>query len=461
MEKTIFERDNVSARRGDFEGRRTFEGRGVPDRRDRRDFDRGRTGEILRDRDQGEEIVWRGDSRASGRNAAGELSRAPGEMSSCESHLRYERLILGYMLTHPEESREYVSILSPEDFYEPSHSRIFEATKRLVEEGRCDGLIAEVSNLLSLSAGREEALNGHPIAAELVECVDVYTWTSRSSSPQPLWWASMVKKNALLRTVVQEASALRRTYEGYLTEETSRKELEEAVRRLRGHVERYASYSAIRERTTRVKLSEEVNGILEGLRKGEEAGLSPHMAAFLSVYKGFRGEVVRLSHDDACRVLGGMLEACSGKMKNLTAILASEREPYAVARLVMSLALAGEPREAREIFLGQIPYSLLRERLKERGIELSGDRSPEIVSLDPVALSEIQASVYVVDSGEPSPWLSALAKEKKALVLAIDLQRAVLEPQLSYQRHREEPSLLASKEPSCEEEEEEFLALGR
>jgi len=116
-----------------------------------------------------------------------------------------ERSVLGAMLLDEGAVSEVLALLKPEDFYKPSHGRIFESALLLFERNEP---IDEVTLSAQLkTTGRLDAVGGAAFLASLTESVP--------TAANALHYARIVRDRAMSRRLISAATAIAGTgYEG-------------------------------------------------------------------------------------------------------------------------------------------------------------------------------------------------------------------------------------------------------
>lgn len=108
-------------------------------------------------------------------------------------NMEAEQAVLGGLLLDPPAWDDIVEILSEQDFYKPSHQRIFTCLNEMNRKNFPTDLVT-VGNWLN-DKGELDAVGGIPYLAELIE--------QTPTSVNIVTWANIVHEKALLRRVIQ------------------------------------------------------------------------------------------------------------------------------------------------------------------------------------------------------------------------------------------------------------------
>jgi len=118
--------------------------------------------------------------------------------------LEAEISLLGALLIDHEVLHRILEILQPEDFYKPSHQRIFRSILSLFEKGEPFDVIT-LSNQLQAN-GDLEGIGGAPYLAKLAASV--------ATSASAVYYAKIIREKAMLRYVIHAATDI--VEQGYM-----------------------------------------------------------------------------------------------------------------------------------------------------------------------------------------------------------------------------------------------------
>src|SRR5579875_1659694 len=150
-----------------------------------------------------------------GANQSPDMLRLPPQ------HVEAEQAVLGAMLISADAVSEAAEILDPEDFYRTAHKVIFEAMRRLYEEGQPVDVVTTTAALQAKESVLESA-GGVEYLAELAGAMPTALHIEQ--------YASIVKEKALMRRIISTATQI--ATQGYDGEMTASEVLAEAERKI-------------------------------------------------------------------------------------------------------------------------------------------------------------------------------------------------------------------------------------
>lgn len=119
-------------------------------------------------------------------------------------HVEAEQAVLGAMLISPDAVFEALEVLEPDDFYRTSHKIIFEAMRRLYEDGQPVDIVTTTAALQTKESSLESA-GGVEYLANLAAAMPTVLHTGQ--------YAEIVREKALLRRIISAATQI--ANEGY------------------------------------------------------------------------------------------------------------------------------------------------------------------------------------------------------------------------------------------------------